>query len=717
MVTGKDVNDPLLDCLAILCRLHSRDFSSEAALAGLPLEDGRLTPSLFLRAAEQSGFSARIRQIPLYKLSKMVLPAIFILKNNTACVVNSHSAKQVEVIYPESGGSSIVNIDDMAEAYSGYTIFVQPSFEYDRRTVEFQPITPKSWFWGTLLQYKYLYGNVMIAAFLTNLFVLVAPLFILNVYDRVVPNRAFTTLWVLALGAFVFFLFDLCARLLRHYLIDFAGRRTDEQLSKMIYSHLISLRMSNKPQSSGAVASYFSEFESLRDFFTSATFVGLVDLPFIFIFLLATWIIGGPLVYVPLIALPVILVVALVLEIPARAAVQKSMAGETQKQSIIVESFTGLETIKTINAENLMQKKWEGHVHHESTAAGISRFYSALIMNLTVWIQQIVVIAVIVWGVYLISEGELTVGGLIAVSILSGRAVMITQVANLLSRIERSRSALRGLNRIMEAPTDRNVKEKFLRRAHINGDIELDKVSFFYPNQRNPAIENVTVKIKAGERVGVVGRIGSGKSTLLKLVVGLYAPAEGSVLIDGTDNTNIDPIDLRRNIHYVGADSVLFYGTVRDNIKLANPNASDDDLIKVAKIAGVDKFVNQHPAGYDMPVGERGETLSSGQRQAVSLARALISNLSILLLDEPTGAVDNNFEQEFIKALPIVLENKTLVVVTHRASLLQLVDRVIVLDEGRVVADGPRDVILDRLMSQPGQNPQELKPHPSAGTI
>lgn len=717
MVTGKDVNDPLLDCLGILCRLHKRDFSPEVALAGLPLEDGRLTPSLFARAAEHVGLSARIRQIPMSKLSKMVLPAIFILKGNRACVVNSHSATQMEVIYPESGGTSIVNIDEMSDVYSGYTIFAQPAFEYDRRASEFEPITPRSWFWDTLMQYKYVYVNVMVAAFLTNLFVLVAPLFILNVYDRVVPNQAFTTLWVLALGAFVFFIFDLCARLLRHYLIDFAGRRTDEQLSKMMYSHLLSLRMSNKPQSSGAVASYFSEFESLRDFFTSATFVGMVDLPFIFLFLFATWVIGGPIVYIPLVALPIMLVIALVLEIPARAAVQKSMAGETQKQSIIVESFSGLETIKAINAEHLMQKKWEGHVKHESRAAGISRFYSALIMNLTVWIQQIVVIAVIVYGVYLISAGGLTVGGLIAVSILSGRALMISQVANLLSRIERSRSALRGLNRIMESPTDRNIKERFLRRPHINGDIEFDKVAFLYPNQRNPALENVSLKIKAGERVGVVGRIGSGKSTLLKLIVGLYSPSEGSVLIDGTDNSNIDPIDLRRDIHYVGADSVLFYGTVRDNIKMANPNASDDDLIKAARIAGVDKFVSQHPAGYDMPVGERGENLSNGQRQAVGLARALISNLSILLLDEPTGAVDNNYEQEFIKALPSVTNNKTLVVVTHRASLLQLVDRVIVLDEGRVVADGPRDVILDRLMAQPGQGPQELKPHPSAGTI
>jgi len=520
-------------------------------------------------------------------------------------------------------------------------------------------------------------------------------------------------MWVLAFGAFVFFAFDLLSRILRHYLVDFAGRQADKQLSNMLYSHMLSLRMAEKPDSSGVVANYFSEFESLRDFFTSATFIGLIDLPFIFLFLFVTWLIGGPVVYVPLVALPIILAIALLLEIPARSAVQKSMAGESQKQSIIVESFNGLETIKTINAENLMQKKWENHVKHESEAAGTSRFYSALILNLTVWIQQIVIVGVIVVGVYLITAGQLTVGGLIAVTILSGRALMVGQIANLLSRIERSRTALRGLGHIMEARTDRNIKEKFLRRPHVKGDIEIDKVSFAYPGQRNPALENVSFTVQAGERVGIIGRIGSGKSTLLKLIVGLYEPEEGSILIDGTDNTDIDPMDLRRNIHYVGSDSVLFYGSVRENIRMANPQADDDALIKAAKIAGVDKFVNKHPSGFDLPVGERGEWLSGGQRQAIALARAIISNPSVMLLDEPTGAVDNSFEQEFMSALPSVLENKTLIVVTHRASLLQLVDRVIVLEGGHVVADGPRDVILDRLMGPSSASADDQQPEAS----
>lgn len=708
MSLNNNVHDPLLECLGIVSRLHEREFSAESAIAGLPLEDGRLTPSLLTRAAELSGFSARIRQIQLAKIGKMVLPVILILKDNNACVLQGAKKDTYEIILSESGGEKSISAKELMSNYSGYAVFLEPSYEYDRRTEEFQAVSPRSWFWDTMFQYKSVYSHVLIAAFLTNLFVLVAPLFILNVYDRVVPNQAFTTLWVLALGALVFFVFDLTARLLRHYLVDFAGRKADEKLSNMLYSHMLSLRMAEKPDSSGVVANYFNEFQSLRDFFTSATFIGLIDLPFIFLFLFVTWLIGGPIVFVPLTALPIILSIALLLEIPARASVQQSMAGESQKQSIIVESFNGLETIKTINAENLMQKKWERHVKHESEAAGRSRFYSALILNLTVWVQQIVIIGVIVVGVYLIISGDLTVGGLIAVTILSGRALMVGQVANLLSRIERSKAALRGLNHIMQAKTDRNIKSTFLRRPHVKGNIELDKVTFFYPGERNAALENISISIQAGERVGVIGRIGSGKSTLLKLMVGLYEPTEGSVLIDGTDNADIDPKDLRRNIHYVNADSLLFYGTVRENIRMANQQADDDALLRAAKIAGVDKFVNQHPSGFDMPVGERGQWLSAGQRQAICLARAVIANPSVLLLDEPTGAVDNSFEQEFMSELPTVLGNKTLIVVTHRSSLLQLVDRIIVLEGGHVVADGPRDVILDRLM---GAGPQK----PSAG--
>lgn len=701
------LSDPLLDCLARVCKIHDRHFSPEEATAGLPLVDGKLTPSLFVRAAKQVGFNASLDEKRISQISDTNLPAVFILKDNDACVVTKRlNKKTLGVFYSDSDQPKEVPISELKQSFTGYVILLEPEYEFEHRSDQFDPIEEESWFWETFWSNKSIYGHVLIAAFLTNLFVLVAPLFIMNVYDRVVPNNAITTLWVLTIGAVVFFVFDFIARILRHYLVDVAARRADLELSSKLFKQFIGLRLANKPQSAGTVSFYFNEFEALRDFFTSATFVGLIDIPFIFLFLAAIYLIGGSLVLVPLIAIPIVLIFAVIFEVPARRAIQEAFAGVSFKSAVIVESIIGMEEIKSMVAENQIQRKWEDSVDKTNVAATKSRLYSSLTMNFTVWIQQLVVIGVVVYGVYLISEGMLSIGGLIACTILSGRAMMLGQIAGLLNRLERSRVSLKGLNKIMSMPTDRNIRQQFLHRPKIKGDIVVDKVVFKYPDEQTHALDNVSFEVKAGERVGIIGRIGSGKTTLLKNIVGLYEPSSGVITIDGTENLEIDPSDLRRQAHYVSGDSLLFYGSVRDNILMANPKASDEDFVHAVSIAGVDKFTSRHPQGFDMPVGERGELLSAGQRQAVALARAIIANPSILLLDEPTGAVDPTYEKEFKNAIGTMLEGKTLLLVTHRASMLSLVDRVVVLDEGKVIADGPRDEILQQLQ-QSGRAGQE----------
>ncbi len=699
--------DKLLTCLEAVCGIFDVHFSADAALAGLPLIEGKLAPSLMGRAAEQVGIEAKLEQIEFESLVEIELPAILILKDNDALVLKKTSdLNTFEIIKSDNiRTTSSISKEELSRIYGGYAILTSPLVKLESRSEGLIDIEKPSWFWKVLYKNRKLYIHVMIAAFLTNLFVLVAPLFVMNVYDRVVPNQAMTTLWVLAIGAMIFFGFDLAARMLRHYLIDMAGRNADKELSAMLFKQVMGLRLASKPTSTGTVAYYFTEFEALQDFFTSATFVGLIDIPFIFLYLLVVWLIGGYLVLIPLLAIPITIITAYILEVPSRQAIKDILTGVTFRQAMLVESVTGMESIKSLSAEGIMQRHWENSVAKTSEAASISRFYSALTMNLTVWMQQVVVIAIVITGVYLITAGSLTVGGLIACTILAGRAMMLGQVSGLLNRWERSKTALQGLNRIMTLPTDRSVRESFLQRPKLKGNVSFDNVTFFYPNERIAALDKINFQIKEGERVGIVGKIGAGKSTLLRLINGLYAPTQGFVRIDGTDNTEIDPVDLRHNIHYVSADSVLFYGTIRDNIAMGNPHATDEEILEAARMAGVDKIVQVHPSGYDMPVGERGQLLSSGQRQAVALARALLANASVLMLDEPTGAVDNGFEQDFMKALPPYLKGKTLIVVTHRASVLDLVDRVLVLDSGRLVADGPKALILEKLLK-----PGEAKP-------
>lgn len=391
------------------------------------------------------------------------------------------------------------------------------------------------------------------------------------------------------------------------------------------------------------------------------------------------------------------LVAAVVLEIPSRRAVNRAMAGSTSKQAILVETVSGLEAIKSTTAESAMQKKWEANVMNNATAATESRFYSNLVMNITVWVQQIVTIAIIVVGVYLIMSNQITIGGLIAVTILGGRALMLGPIAGLLTRAERSMVALKSLNNLMDLPTEREKRKKLIRKPVVLGNIQCQELTFYYPDQRIPAIDDVSFTVESGERVGIIGRIGAGKSTLLKMMVGLYSPTSGNLFIDGTDIDDVDMTDVRRNVQYVGHDSALFFGSVRENITLANPNASDDDLLTAAKIAGVDQFCAAHPDGFDMKIGERGEHLSGGQRQAVALARAFMTRPSVLLLDEPTGSADNQYEKKLMDALRSYLQGKTLILVTHRASLLALVDRVIVMERGKIIADGPKDIIMEKL--------------------
>jgi ATP-binding cassette subfamily C protein LapB len=628
------------------------------------------------------------------------MPCVLLLQDLKACVVTKRlSADRYEVIFPETGtGAQQVSMRELEESYSGYAIFVRPEYKFDGRADDFEAPKYKSWFWGTLISFWPTYSQVLLASVLINMFALASPLFIMNVYDRVVPNNAVETLWVLAVGAGTVFLFDFLLRNMRGYFVDAAGKSADVILASRIFQQVLNIQMQARPESSGAFASNLRDFETVRDFFTSATVTTLVDLPFAFFFIFVVWMLGGPVAYIPMVAVPVVIIVGYFIQIPLNHAIEKIHGETSQKHGILVEAIGGLETVKTLGAEGRMQRQWERFVGLTAETARKSRLLSSGAVNFSMLTTQLVTVGVVVTGVFMIKEGDMSVGALIACVILSGRAMApLGQFAGLLVRYHQSKAALRTLNQIMTMPVERPAGKTFISRPITKGQIEFKDVSFKYPHQELDALTEVSFRIKPGERVGIIGRIGSGKSTIGRLIVGLYHPEEGSVLIDGVDLRQIDPADLRHGIGYVPQETYLFYGSVRDNISMAAPYADDRMVVNAAKLSGADDFIVRHPLGYDMPVGERGESLSGGQRQTISVARSLMLDPQVMILDEPTSGMDNSSEKALKARLTEILPGKTLVLISHRASLLTLVDRVIILDSGRIVADGPREQVLQRL--------------------
>lgn len=692
-------HDPLLDCLVQVTALLGKPWSAEALVAGLPLADDGMTPELFVRAAERAGMAARIVRRPLAEISPLVLPAVLLLGDRRACVLTGRDATGgLEILLPESGGVRRASLAELEESYAGHAILVQPRPRLDARSEQSAVPRPQHWFWSVMRQCWPTYGEALVASLLINLFALVTPFFTMQVYDRVVPNLVLETLWVLTSGVAIVFAFDVLMRTLRAYFIDVAGKRVDVTLSANIFAAVLGIRMAGRPASAGAFANNVQEFESFRDFVTSATITTLVDLPFVLLFVAAMAWVGGPIAWVPVVAFPLIVGIGLALQPALAAVVQESYRHAAQRQATLVEALVGLETVKTQRAEGPLQRRWEQSIGQIARLGLRARLLSNGIVSAATFVQQLAYVAVIVLGVYLIADERLTVGGLIACALLTGRALApLSQVASLMTRYHQARTALGSIDRLMQLPLERPCDHQFVSRPRLKGGIEFTDVSFCYPGQQVAALNRVSFRIAAGERVALIGRVGSGKTTIERLVLGLYEPNAGSVLLDGVESRQWDPAELRRDIGYVPQDIVLFYGSVRDNIVLGAPHVEDAAVLQAAELAGVTEFVNRSPDGFAMQVGERGEALSGGQRQAIALARAYLLQPPLLLLDEPSNAMDNRSEEQFKARLAEQLNGRTLLLITHRASLLSLVDRVIVMETGRVVADGPRDQVLAAL--------------------
>lgn len=692
----------LLDCMVTMTKLLGKPLSIDALTAGLPIQERNLSPDLFIRAAERTGFSSQMLERQPDELSGMICPTVLLFSETTGCILKDlnkvNKEATVILLHEAEPETRVVSLDALKAVCNGSILMLKRRMVHDSRSQEVLKGKRSHWFWSTIMQSVPIYRDVLVASFVINMLALVSPFFVMNVYDRVVPNNAMETLWLLAIGGMIAFSFDFILKSLRSYCIDVAGKKSDILLSSRIMEHVLGLEIASKPASVGGFTKSMQEFESIREFITSSTTTTLIDMPFTILLLLAISIIGGPIALVPLGGIVLILLYSFIIQKPLRESVEKTYRASAQKNASLVEGVTGLESLRLYGAESQMQHTWESAVGYISRWSMKGKQLSGSAGLFAGFVQSSATIMIVLVGVNLIVAGDASMGALIATVMLSGRAMgPMVQVASLSTRYNQAKAALEGLQKVMDMPQERNPEKSYLHLEHCKGEIEINDLSFSYAEQPVPALKNLTLKINGGDRVGIIGRIGSGKSTLAKLLPGLYKPSEGLIRLDGIDINQVDPADRQRLIGCVPQDMNLFFGTVKHNITLGAEDVDMGRVAEVAKLACVTDFVNLHPEGMDMPVAERGSNLSGGQRQAIILARSLLLDPPILILDEPTSAMDQVTEALVISNIKEHCKDKTIILITHRTSLLGLVDKLAVLDRGVLVAYGAKDGVIEAI--------------------
>jgi len=551
------------------------------------------------------------------------------------------------------------------------------------------------WFFGPVLACKKIYFQVIWASVLINMFALASSLYIMTVYDRVVPNNAIESLWALTSMIGVVIVFDLAMKIIRGVFVDSASARIDKRVSSALFERIARHDANLSKTATGALAGTVRNFDMLKDAFGSASFTVFADLPFIFLFIWVLYLIGGPIAIVPALIVPLVILFGLGLQPIIKRMTELSQAQGKSKQAVMVEMISALETVKTVQGISMLRNRWLNSVVHQSKSNTKTKMTSQLAAQFAQFSQQVSQVAIVVYGVFLIADGGLTMGQLIACVILSGRTMApLGQLTGLLGRMNSALSAYKALDELLGAPSEEEERAEQVSRATIKGDVEFRNVSFTYEDQPEPVLNDISFKLNAGERLAIVGRIGSGKTTLLRLLCGLNPPDKGAVLVDNADIRHIRPDDVRRNIGVVMQNPVLFSGSIRDNILMGNPSASDEDLIEAARLSGAESFIGMLPGGFDFPLSEQGRELSVGMRQSVAIARAIVGNPNILLMDEPTAPLDSAAEAAMVENLDVVTKGLTTIFVTHRGAMLQIADKVLALENGRIAAFGPKDEVL-----------------------
>lgn len=719
-------DDLLAAALVDIAGHYGRPAAVPALVSGLPLVEGRLPLEHAPAAAARAGLNASVEEAALASLEGFELPVIVLLRDGGVDILwdlkpAAGSRPCLAVLTEPANPKARVELplSELAEAATGRIIRLRPSTALDERGEAAVRSRKANWFLPAFLESRRIYSEAIAATFALNLLALALPLFTLNVYDRVLPNAVETTLWALAIGVMIATGFDFLIKTLRANVIDVASRRADVKLSNLIYGRLLGARMPDRPVSAGVRANALREFETLREFFNSATLTAFGDVPFLILFLAMIWIIAGPLAWLPTAAVPTVLLIGWLTQSKLARLTEESFRETAQKNAVVVETVVGMESVKAAGAESWAAGKWESAVSEHIRSSHEIRRVSNLGINSIFAIQTFTQILMVVAGFYLVAAGNLTMGGLIAGTMLAGRALQpLGQIAMLITRLHQTRLAFRAVTEIVELDQERPEATHLLAKSSFTGHIACENVSFTYDKEAPPSLVDVSFELKPGERVGLIGAIGSGKTTLLKLMQAMHVPQEGRIVTDGVPVHQIDPALLRANIGLALQGADLFHGTIRSNIALADPGASDEEVLWAARAVGALDWILRLPKGFETPVRERGAGLSGGQRQSVTLARALFRKPAILLLDEPTSDMDLGTEQLVVRQLRSALKGRTLVAVSHRPAILALVDRLIVLEGGRKILDGPKQEVIKELETRNSERAKTAKtaPTPPAAT-
>ncbi|MDO9278459.1 MAG: type I secretion system permease/ATPase [Polaromonas sp.] len=723
---GEDLaSDPLLEAVLWLCRHHGIDRTANSLLDGAR-PPGPLTGVAAVEVLKRAGFSSTLVKRSPSKILGLLMPVVMLLKNGDAVILTKRistrskraGGARYEVVMPGAGNEiCTANEEELLPEYSGYTLLAalkSGTSQAGHHVPGVESDSDSHWLWSTMRNYLPYYRGAMVAALLSNILMMVTGFFTAVVYDKIIPHKAMATLWTLGIAALLGVVFDFTARQLRSYLIDIAGKKADLAMGNILFNQAVNIRLEHKPESAGSFAHKLAQIEVVREFSTSASTAVLTDLPFIFLFVFMTYVVAGPLCIVLLIAVPLVLAMSFGIQSVLRRQMTANMAQHADLQGTLVAVIEGLEDVRAAGAQGYFARRYEAANAAAAASSLKSRAIAGIVNNVTMVMQPLVTVTMLIWGVVLIQDGHISSGSLIGAVMFAGRAIApLTSVVMLAGRFQGARAALRTLNDLMAIPTERDAGKQYLSRPEINGQLALRDVNFAYPKgtrQHSPTVlKGINLEIRPGERIAILGKIGSGKSTILRLLAGLYQPTDGFVEVDGLDLRQIDPTDFRCHVGFVSQEPRLFQGSLKDNVMLGRAHANMDRFIEVAKQTGLDKIAAAHPMGYDLPVGEMGSLLSGGQRQLVALARCLVTQSQVLLMDEPTSSMDAQSEASFINHLRTAVNGQTLVVVTHRPALLDVVDRIIVVDGGRLLADGPKAKVLALLA---GQRPAAAEPQP-----